>query len=36
MQALKELSKKAGLKILVFLATNKVVINLYEKMGSKK
>jgi putative acetyltransferase len=35
MQALKELSKKAGMKILILdtFATNKVAINLYEKTG---
>jgi RimJ/RimL family protein N-acetyltransferase len=38
MQALKELSKKAGMKILILdaFATNKVAINLYEKIGFKE
>jgi RimJ/RimL family protein N-acetyltransferase len=38
MQALKELSKKVGLKILIIdaFATNKVAINLYEKAGFKE
>lgn len=38
MQALKELSKKVGLKILILdvFATNKVAITLYEKTGFKE
>jgi len=38
MQALKELSEKAGLKILILdvFATNNVAINLYEKIGFKE
>ncbi len=38
MQTLKELSKKAGLKILILdvFATNKVAITLYEKIGFKE
>ena len=38
MQALKELSKKAGMRILILdaFATNKTAINLYERIGFKE